>query len=290
MHNRLSRNLGFTCLALLLLTLRALADHHLVELANDIEPDDVMTGTLGSFDDANFYYMVRIPESGTLRAYTQSDIDTYGELLLTDNDTPVLFADDGGEGKNFLLESRVTARNYIIRVAGRTPNVTGPFNIVTEFTGDSEPVETDLYTDQQTSALVIAAGGSAGNTAITIGSFLEGDSTRRKNFSVGDKVVVEGTIFPDAADVGKPAELFMVLRSNLNTWSYRDLDGVFQKWSISLKNLEPAYIVDSLGESESMALYSGELAAGDHRIFIGYMVEGGPLIFNGIAYRFDVAE
>lgn len=288
MNTGLSRHVGYAGLSLVLLATAALADHHLLELANDIEPDDVMTGTLGSGNDANFYYLVRIPESGLLRAYTQGGLDTYGELLFTDNDNPILTANDGAEGGNFLIESRVTARDYIIRVAGATPFVAGAFNIVTEFTGDSEPAQSDLYTDQESAALVIAAGGNPGAAAISIGSFLEGDATRRKTFSIGDRVVVEGTVRPDNADIGKPAELFMVLRSNLNTWSYRDLDGNFQPWNISLKSLDPAYTVDSLGESETMALYSGELVAGDHRIFIGYMVDGGPLIFNGIAYRFDV--
>jgi len=60
---------------------------------------------------------------------------------------------------------------------------------------------------------------------------------------------------------------------------------------LSIERLESAYLRENLQASESMLLYTGELEAGNHRIFIGYsLVEGGPLIFNGQAYKLNVEE
>ena len=266
-----------------------LADHHLIDLAVDIEPDEIRSETLDAGD--NFYFLITIPESGLLRIYTQSSLDTYGELMET-NETEIAVADDGGENGNFLIESMIGPGQYLIRVAGATPFETGPFNIVTEFTSDSEPVGThEEYTERENLKLLMTATqDDIGSAAMSIGSFKVGEPVLESDFASGDEIVLLGTVFPDASHIGQTGEIFMVLRSNLNTWSYRDPDGNFQAWNISLRSLEPAYVIDSLEAQQSIELYQGTLEAGDHRIFMGYSLEGGTLIFNGIAYRFTVAE
>ena len=218
MNNKLNLSPA-ACLALpilLAITGSAHATHHLIDLAVDIEPDEIKSETLDAGD--NFYFLINIPENGVLRIYTQSSMDTYGELLETD-ETEIAVADDGADDGNFLIETMVSPGEYLIRVAGATPFETGSFNIVTEFTGDSEPTGThDEYTDRENLKLLMTATQEdTGSAAMSIGSFKVGTPVMAKDFQNGDEVVLLGTVFPDDEHIGQSGEVFMVLRSNLNT-------------------------------------------------------------------------
>jgi len=60
---------------------------------------------------------------------------------------------------------------------------------------------------------------------------------------------------------------------------------------LSIERLESAYLRENLQASESMLLYTGGLEPENLCNFVGYsLVEGGPLIFNELAYQLDVEE
>lgn len=268
----------------------ATATHHLVELAVNIMPDDILTGTLEEGD--NFYYLVTIPENGVLRTYTQGTVDTYGVLMLTD-ETEIATANDGGENGNFLIEAMVQPGEHLIRVAGFSPFDTGPFNIVTEFTGDSEPVsqpEEPLPVSQKVRSLT---GGST-DAGISAGAYADNGTPVYSNlFSTGDFISIIAEVRPDSADVGKNGELIIVILSLTSSgvqWYFLNQDGNFEAWDLGLATLGPAASKEPLEETNAITIFEGELQAGRHRMAVGYQADGGPLIYTAKAINIVVED
>lgn len=265
------------------------ADHHLIALALDIAPDDIQTGTLAEGD--NFYYLVSIPESGVLRTYTQGTLDTYGELMFT-NETEIAVADGGGEDDNFLIEAMLEPGDYLIRVAGATPFETGPFNIVTEFTGDSEPAQPGgpIPVSEKIRSLT---GGST-DAGIAAGAFAnDGSPAYSNSFTTADDITILAEIRPDTADVDVNGILLVIwlsITGNGIEWFYLDQDGEFIPWDLDFTTLQPADVRQPLAATNAITIFEGNLAAGRHRMAIGYQATGGPLIYTAKAINITVSN
>lgn len=126
----------------------------------------------------------------------------------------------------------------------------------------------------------------------TAGAYLESSSFRSESFSTGDTVVITGSVQPQAADIGKAADVFVVMLQETTSGTrltYTDLDGNAVRWNGRLTDLQPALERDALKSSETFGVWTGTVEAGSYRVFIGYMLaEGGPIHFNGRAYRITV--
>lgn len=288
---RTSRHTFHLLLSALLLSAGSLlANHHLVNLAIAIQPDDIVTNTLGTGDEANYYYLVDIPESGVLRVYTQSTLDTYGELLLTD-ETEIAVADDGAEEGNFLIEAMVDPGEYLIRVAGATPFVEGPFNLVTEFTGDSEPGRPNgpVPVSQKIRTLT----GASTDAEISAGAYRDGATDYSNSFATGGSITILAEIRPDSADVGKDGSIIVVLlsiTSNGLEWSFLNEDGNFETWDLSLSSLGTAETRTPLEATNLITIFEGTLQAGRHRMAVGYQAQGGNLVYTAKAINIVVSD
>ena len=137
----------------------------------------------------------------------------------------------------------------------------------------------------------MTSAGSPTNASFTAVAYLESSNQRSESFNDGDNVVILGTVRPQIADIGKAADLFVVIQEQTSSTrlSYSDLDGKSIAWNGGLKTLQPAVETSSLKSSESIGIFAVTLETGTYKIFMGYMlIEGGPLHFNGKTYRITV--
>jgi len=114
-----------------------------------------------------------------------------------------------------------------------------------------------------------------------------GESTS-KSFTSGSLITIAGSISPQEEDVGAAAEIFVVLYTEKSLTTL-DVDGNYQKWSGSLKTIQPAYETSALKSNENFKVFSGEVQSGLYRVFLGYrLADGGPIHFNASAFRISV--
>jgi len=139
-----------------------------------------------------------------------------------------------------------------------------------------------------------SAGFSASTASFRLGASRDQGSTTGVNFQVGDQVVIAGNAVPQGADVGQPANIFLVIRTQTATedrWTYRDLDGVFRPWNGNIPDLQPAFVVDALKSSEDFEIYQGILASAAHKVYIGYRLTGGNVLhFTSNPMRLEVGQ
>ncbi|MEY4642404.1 MAG: macrophage metalloelastase [Pseudomonadota bacterium] len=138
------------------------------------------------------------------------------------------------------------------------------------------------------------------DVAVSNGLFLYGASkdqgtTTSTSFKVGDTVNIAASVSPQAADSGKAADIFIVVRTTTptsDTWTYRNSGGVFVPWpSVAIADLRPAASVSSMKSSEAFEVFSGKLLAAQHRIYVGYRLSGGTvLLYTGQALSLTVTN
>ncbi|HEY0962949.1 MAG TPA: matrixin family metalloprotease [Pseudomonadales bacterium] len=137
--------------------------------------------------------------------------------------------------------------------------------------------------------------GSTATASFTYGASADGGATTKTTFRSGDNVIIAGGVRPQAADLGRAAEVFIVVRTILDgqhTWAYRNVSGQFEPWrSVAIADLKPAYTVASLQASEAFEILNGKLVAAEHRVYIGYRPSGGDtLLYTGEALRLNVSN
>ncbi|MGV3591237.1 MAG: beta-propeller domain-containing protein [Gammaproteobacteria bacterium] len=107
----------------------------------------------------------------------------------------------------------------------------------------------------------------------------------------GDAVSAQFTFAPQAGDVGKRADLYIVARigdgDTAQSWALAS-DGKWQVWNGDIRSL-PVYGSKVLQASETLALLSEqELYAGDYTVHVGYRA-GGALVYSQQPLQFSVA-
>ena len=136
--------------------------------------------------------------------------------------------------------------------------------------------------------------GGETDAGISAGAYADtGSPTYSDAFTSGDYITIIAEISPDSSDVGKPGELIVVLLSIIGgelQWSFLNTDGNFESWNLSLGSLGPAEIVDPLEETHAITIFEGTLQAGRHRMAVGYMAEGGTLIYTARAINITVSD
>jgi hypothetical protein len=162
----------------------------------------------------------------------------------------------------------------------------------------SAPSQQVLAAVAKTPATLLRAKNSANGSDIAVSNvlFLYGASkdqgaTTSTSFKAGDSVIIAGSVVPQAADLGKAADIFLVVRTG-DSWTYRNSSGVFVPWpSVAIADLQPAASVSALKSSEAFEVFSGSLAAAEHRIYVGYRLSGGTvLLYTGQALILNVTN
>lgn len=261
----------------------AVADHHIPGLATAIELGQPVNNN--SFEA---FYELQIPESGTLNVHTESDFDTYGELMLED-ETKLGTSDNDGEGSNFSISLEIAAGTYYVRVLNFD---SGDYTLITELVTETEQGSGIQVELDQTLAGVRTTDGSETTAVLTAGATADDGVSTATDFSAAEDIMILGAVAPQPEDVGQAGEIFIVLRTLTDSgsaWFYRDVDGVFRPWSVKIAELEPAYQVEALGETEVVEIFSGSLQVASHRVFIGYSLPDGPLHYNGLGMKLDVS-
>ncbi|MCD6338941.1 MAG: pre-peptidase C-terminal domain-containing protein, partial [Verrucomicrobia bacterium] len=82
--------------------------------ATVVTPGSSIDGNIESAGDED-YFRIDLMQNGMLIVYTTGGTDTYGSLLDSSGDE-LATDDDSGEDRNFLIERRVTAGTYYVRV------------------------------------------------------------------------------------------------------------------------------------------------------------------------------
>lgn len=127
------------------------------------------------------------------------------------------------------------------------------------------------------------------NVTFTLQMTLAGDSTPRDTAILGQDISITSIIRPEADDIGRPADI-IVVNFRPPVLSMRNSDGNFVSWNGSLRTLVPSVEDVTLEAETPVEVFTGQLGAtGDHRIFVGFMVDD-VLYFTPSALRFDIEE
>ena len=99
------------------------------------------------------YFSIVVDQAGTLVVYTRGNIDTVGRLEDASG-TQLAHDDDGGIGRNFLIEHSVSAGSYHVRVTGGSTGTAGSYTLAVEFHPPTPREPDDHGGTQSTSSTV----------------------------------------------------------------------------------------------------------------------------------------
>lgn len=158
----------------------------------------------------------------------------------------------------------------------------------------AEPDTLSSIAGQQILKRPIALAGGSSSAVFQGGVADASDTNKVDEFQEYDEVIIAGAITPREDDLGKTASIFIVIRSigDIDSWTYKNSDGFFEPWGLSIKKLAPAIKVDALNDNETFEIFSGELAPGNHRIYIGYTLDDEPndMHLNSVPMRIDIGD
>ena len=97
-----------------------------------------------------------------------------------------------------------------------------------------------------------------------------------------DTVTVRGQIRPEAGDVGRSADVFVVDRLlEDDSWWMQTIGGTWVPWNGTVADLEPFREGQVLTAALYLDLFTGTVRkAGNHRIFLGYRTPDGVLRYH----------
>lgn len=201
-------------------------------------------------------------------------------------------ASAAGEGFQTLLRVTVTLPAASMQVVSTQDSGTQP---------NAPPTQQVLAAIAQTVNPLLVANANGTNAVsdvaagFTYGASIDGGTTTNTNFRSGDSVIIAGGVQPQTGDIGKPADVFIVVRTiaaGTTTWTYRNASGQFEPWpTVSIAHLQPAYTVAALQSSEAFEIHNGGLTTAEHRVYIGYRPSGSnTLLYTGEALRLNVTN
>ncbi|MDG2176567.1 MAG: hypothetical protein P8M72_10635 [Gammaproteobacteria bacterium] len=175
-----------------------------------------------------------------------------------------------------------------VTAGGATITVTDDLNAtstydVTVAAGAAQPAATkDAVTVSGAETAATFAGGATKDGGTTFGT----------EFTTADDVTLVGTINVDPADVGLAGEVYVAILSVVDTddaLSYLDEDGNLAEWNGSIAGLGAHIVATSLDATYNITIYSGNVAAGTHRVSLGYLADG-ELVYTAKAMTITVTE
>ena len=176
-------------------------------------------------DTDNDYFRLEVRGSGTLKVYTESSIDTVGELIRggsVDTDTD----DDSGAGSNFRIEAEVTAGTYYVRVGGFGSEI-GDYTLHVEYQGTAsspdlvvESPSVDNASVEAGAAFTLSARvrnrGDGASAATTLRYYRSADAT----ISTGDAAVGTDAVAGLAAGVSTSESIGLTAPGAAGTYYY----------------------------------------------------------------------
>ncbi len=107
----------------------------------------------------------------------------------------------------------------------------------------------------------------------------------------GDTVSAQYDFTPQAADVGKSANLYVVVRidTGSSTQWFQLTGNEWRPWNGDFSTLR-TYATKILQPQEHVQLVDSALFAGDYSVYAGYQVSGGPLVYSREPMNFSVAS
>lgn len=141
---------------------------------------------------------------------------------------------------------------------------------------------------------VVDSQGQPSTATIKAGATSNGGASYSSSFSTSEQIVVNGELTFEAADVGKAASVFVVIKytstSGVEQWLMENGDGDFFAWDQNVASLVSIYSSNNIGSSISGELFSGTLDAGSYEVFVGYTAQGGSLIFSETPMTFVITQ
>ncbi|HTR01216.1 MAG TPA: matrixin family metalloprotease [Candidatus Acidoferrum sp.] len=144
---------------------------------------------------------------------------------------------------------------------------------------DSAPVVPANVSQAQ--ILPATSTGSSTTAGFMAGASKDGGTTTATSFKNGDSIVVGGTVLAQTGDVGKVANLYVVIHAIINgseSWLYRDTGGAFHPWSRVVADLQPAATASSLQSGTMVDVYKGLVGVGTFQVFLGYKTAGSSVL------------
>lgn len=123
-------------------------------------------------------------------------------------------------------------------------------------------------------------------STFAVGITLDNGATFVNSAAVSDTVEIRGEVRPEPANVGLPADIFVVDRvidgnGAHISFSMRSSAGVWLPWNGTVSLLVPFLEDVPLQANHPFTMFSGTLGTeGDHRIFLGYMAPDGILRYH----------
>lgn len=177
-----------------------------------------------------------------------------------------------GDGFSNLLRLRV-----ILPLSGINGGVT------LEAAQHGAPVPVSPVLSTIAAARDFASVSTAGVTSAryTMGASKDNGLSTATGFRSGDSILVAGAVKAQAADVGRAADIFVVIRAVIGaseSWLYRDADGAFRPWSGAITDLRPAQQTSSLESSTVVEVYRGPVGVGTFQVFLGYKLDSSTTL------------
>lgn len=141
------------------------------------------------------------------------------------------------------------------------------------------------------SGMALAQGAASTNSLQGSGAL--SSTTRHRYADVlveGDTVSARYTFTPQAADVGKNANVYVVARideDGATRW-FNLAAGKWQSWNGNIATLR-SLATKTLQAQEQLQLVDAQLFAGEYQVYAGYQVSGGPLVYSRDPLGFSVA-
>jgi hypothetical protein len=264
------------------------------EEINDIAADNITfaAGNRMTFNASNLIELLGDAANHSARyqriadTFTTGDSFTYKVLIGPRN--------YGIQGARLGISNNGSFTAFPLRVAQIVPGdayiIEGQFSTTTTGGGGIDVSQQVLSAVAKTPSTLLRSKDSVTGLDVSIadGLFFYGASkdrgaTTSTNFRAGDNVIIAASVLPQPEDLGKPADIFMVVRTTTatsDTWTYRDASGVFLPWpTVAIPDLRPAGSVSSLKNIEAFEVFSGTLVPAQHRIYVGYRLAGGSVLF-----------
>ncbi|MGV3591539.1 MAG: hypothetical protein ACO1PZ_07595 [Gammaproteobacteria bacterium] len=273
------------------------------EEVNDIADDNItFSGNRLSFNASNVFELVGVA-SGQSALYQRIAED----FRSADNFTYKVFLgprEYGAQGARVGITSNGTFTAFPLKAAQIVPGnayvIEGQLNTTAAVSRIDVSQQVLLDVAKSPSTLLRSRDSATGlDVGIPDGLFLYGASkdrgaTTSTTFREGDNIIIAASVLPQAADIGRAADIFIVVRTTTavsDTWTYRDTNGLFVPWTTVMNDLRPADHVSSLKDIEAFEVFAGTLIPAQHRVYVGYRLIGGTeLLYTGQALSLNVTN
>jgi hypothetical protein len=154
---------------------------------------------------------------------------------------------------------------------------------VTVSAGAAQPMSTIIKkTDGTTSAASFSSGASK-----------DGGASFAEEFTTADDVTLVGTINVDPADQGVDGEVYVAVLSKTadgSSLGFMNTDGVIEAWDGTIAGLGANIVATPLADVYNIVVFSGNLAAGTHRVALAYATTDGAIVYSPKALIITVNE